>query len=195
MQTKRDTATDITKLLMNAEDLMEVIHDEGVLPLPAGQHVESNMLDDISEEEEDNGQPQQQPLRQLSSTPLPSSASSSSPLSTPAMHIEHRARHGKHRQKHSNAIVTSNHHLNQAQGSSSKLNTMRLFIMTVTLAMASMLLIALKVQNEKQNIDIVKREAQEFHQSARQAIRQAEQRRDMRRVRWGHIEEFVVSIG
>ena len=177
IQTKRDTATDITKLLMNTEELMVVIHNE---VLPSGQQLDSNMLEAIPEEEdapssddsllneEDHRQPQHHPQLQQ-----PPSSSSSSPA-TP---IEHRARHDKDRRKHTNGQTS-----NQTQGTS-KFNLMRSFIMAAILTMIAMLLIAVTIQNEKQNI--VRREAHEFHQSAREAIRQAEQRRDMRRERWG----------
>ena len=178
IQTKRDTAKDITKLLMNTEELMAVIHDE---VLPSGQQLDSSMLEAIPEEEDasssydlldgvDHGQPQHHP--QLQQPP-----SSSSP-STP---IEHRARHDKDRRKHANG-QTSNHPVDQTQGTS-KLNLMRSFIMAAILTMTAMLLIAVRIQNEKQNI--IRREAQEFRQSAREAIRQAEQRRDMRQLRQG----------
>ena len=181
IQTKRDTATDITKLLMNTEELMVVIHNE---VLPSGQQLDSNMLEAIPEEEdapssddsllneEDHRQPQHHPQLQQ-----PPSSSSSSPA-TP---IEHRPRHDKDRRKHTNG-QTSNHPVDQTQGTS-KFNLMRSFIMAAILTMIAMLLIAVTIQNEKQNI--VRREAHEFHQSAREAIRQAEQRRDMRRERWG----------
>ena len=179
IQTKRDTATDITKLLMNTEELMAVIHDE---VLPSGQQLDSSMLEAIPEEEdapsyddsllneEDHGQPQHHP--QLQQPPSSSS---------PATPIEHRARHDKDRRKHANG-QTSNHPVDQTQGTS-KLNLMRSFIMAAILTMTAMLLIAVRIQNEKQNI--IRREAQEFRQSAREAIRQAEQRRDMRQLRQG----------
>lgn len=176
LQSKRDTTTDITKLLKNAEDLIVVINGE--VP-PSSRQSDSNMLVAIPEEdtpsydnslldEADNGQPQRLQLQQ------PSSPSSQ------AAHDKLIARHDTEIPKHKNE-KNMNHFVNQTQ-SSSKFNVMRLIRMAAMIVMTAVLFIAVKIQNENQYI--MRRETQEFHQSAREAIRQAEQRRDKRHMRW-----------
>ena len=163
IQTKRDTATDITILLKNAEDLLEVNNDEG----PSLGDGVSGMLPGIQEETEsslgDSGDGVGQGLRQPLLSPL-------------ALHRELLECQDADKEK-----KTNHHSSNVNITHTVKHNRFFLSIAMVMMALTGMIFIAVGI-NDQDQLNTMK-EMQEFKQCARESLRQAEQRRDERRRR------------
>lgn len=163
IQTKRDTATDITILLKNAEELLEVNNDEGP---PLGDGV-TGMLPGIQEEPEsslgDSGDGMGQGQLHLL-------------LSPQALHRELVERQNAEKGK-----KTNNHSSNANINHAVKHNKLFLWIVLVMMTLTGMLFIAVGINNQDQ-LNLMK-ETQEFKQFAKESIKQAEQRRNERRCR------------
>jgi len=168
IQTKRDTATDITILLKNAEDLLEVNNDEG----PSLGDGVSGMLPGIQEETEsslgDSGDGVGQGLRQPLLSPLA--------LHRELLECQDADKEKKTNHHSSNVNIT---HANITH--TVKHNRFFLWIAMVMMALTGMLFIAVGI-NDQDQLNTMK-EMQEFKQCARESLRQAEQRRDERRRR------------